>query len=337
MKPAYVYLAPLIYMLKGKTLTKEKVLHLLAAKDPEDLKAAIRGTWLEEVLPRLKEFTPEAVEREALRYLYERVLRLVGSFKSTEIKTIAEIYERMLIIRDVSVIIKSAMLKTLEESLDYVVLREHPKIKELVSVIKTQGLEKASSVFKGKVLEQAINDAVNLFKETKTAEVIDLVLESAVCGEVVKFVERKAIADAAIMLRNIICPRVDSLAIVVAARTVLLERKKVDFPACHKEWVQAINQCKTPEEVVATLRRIPLGEGAPDNVWEALAMVLTKGKRMQRKAAEAALLSYPFSILPAVAILFLYRLDAADVASIFSGKAAGLGPGDIARELSFEI
>jgi hypothetical protein len=135
---------------------------------------------------------------------------------------------------------------------------------------------------------------------------------------------------------KLLCPRIDTLAYVIAARLVLRgEKAPMEIPACNEDVVRQILQGRK-EDIVPILRRTEYGKDLPDDVYQALSKLLVIGRRLQRRRAEAAFAGYPFRLATLLALMLLFRLDAEDVSTVVAGKAAGLDISEISEMLSYE-
>ncbi len=332
--------AALVYMYKGMALDKEKELSLLTAQTPEEIQNALRGTWLEG-LP-VEEMEYEEIEKQAFLKYYEVLKKLRGYVPSYNMKLMIDVLVDCLRGRDVLLILRAALSgKDISEIKRYIIFQDDPVIQNVMLVASERSLEGLGQALKGFRMAQHIEKALDLYRSYKDPNVftlaMDIMLLEALFNLITRVGKSMNVGTSRIEFARLLCPEIDVLAFNLAARAVLRNVKSpMEPPACEKEVVRALLQAR-PDEIVPLLRRTPYGEGLPDDVYEALAKLIVNGLRIERKRVEAAFAGYPFRLSVLLALMLLYRLDARDVATIMSGKRAGLDPSKIAEMLSFEF
>ncbi|NPA85516.1 MAG: V-type ATPase subunit [Crenarchaeota archaeon] len=330
----------LVYMYRGMSLDKEKELSLLTAQTPEEMQNALKGTWLEG-LP-VEQMDYEEMEKYALLKFYEVLKKLRGYVPSYNMKIMVEVLMDCLRGRDVLLILRAALTgKSLKEVDKYIIFKGDPLVETVRLVAGERGLEGLSQALKGFRMAKYVEKAMELYRNYKDPNVFTLVIDIMLLETLFSLIKRVGksmnVGTSKIEFARLLCPEIDTLSFNIAARAVLNGIKPpIEPPACEKEVVRNILQAR-PEEIVAILRRTPYGEDLPDDVYEALAKLIVNGRRIQRKRALAAFAGYPFRLSVILALMLLYRLDARDVATILSGKKAGLDPSKIAEELSYEF
>ena len=334
-----VSVAPILYYYRGLSLTKEKLLSLLTAETPEDMKSALKGTWLEG-LP-LESMAPEEVEKEAFRTYLKALNSLRNHVASRNLKEVIEVMKDAVRARDVLTLLRSSIMgKNLDEVKNFLVFPHDPLVETLYLILKERSLEGLSQGLKGFRMAKDIEKAVEIYRNTKDVRAFTLALDVAILNATMRLYTRagKAInvGTDRIECMRLLCPRIDTTAYVIAARLVIRGMESnIEIPACEKETVRQILQSKR-DEIVPVLRRTPYGRDLPDDLFEALSQLLVVGRRVQRKRAEASFAGYPFRMTTLIALMLLYRVDAEDVATVFSGKAANLDISEISKLLSFE-
>ena len=332
--------AALVYMYKGLSLDKEKELSLLTAQTPEEIQNALRGTWLEGLPVESMDY--EEMEKYAYLKFYEVLNKLRGYVPSYNMKLMVDVMIDCLRARGALLILRAALTgRDVKEVEKYIIFKDDPVVEAVKLVASERGLEGLGQALKGFRLAQYIEKALDLYRNYKDPNVFTLVMDVMLLHAMYNLISRVGksmnVGTSKIEFAKLLCPEIDTLAFNVTARAVLRGLKPpIEPPACEKEVVKALLQAR-PDEIVPILRRTPYGEGLPDEAHEALAKLLVNGRRVQRKRAMAAFAGYPFRLSVILALMLLYRLDARDVATILSGKKAGLDPSKIAEELSYEF
>ena len=334
-----VSVAPVIYYYRGLSLTREKLLSFLTAETPEDMKGALKGTWLEN-LP-IERMEPEEIEKEAFRAYLRALNSIRGHLASNNLKEVIEVMKDSVRARDVLTLLRARIMgKDIEEIKKFLVFPNDPLVETLFLILKERSLEGLSQGLKGFRMAKDIERAVEMYRNTQDVRVFTLALDIAILNSVMRLYTRAGkminVGTDRIECMKLLCPRIDTTAYVIAARLVIRGMSvNVEIPACAEEVVRQILQAKR-EEIVPILRRTPYGKDLPDNLFDALSQLLVVGRRMQRKRAEAAFAGYPFRMATLLALMLLYRLDAEDVTTVISGKAANLDISEISKLLSFE-
>ena len=334
-----VSVAPVLYYYRGLSLTKEKLLSFLTAETPEDAKGVLKGTWLEG-LP-IESMKPEEIEKEAFRAYLRALNSIRGHLVSSNLKEVIEVMKDSIRARDVLTLIRARIMdKDIEEIKNFLVFPKDPLVETLFLILKERSLEGLSQGLKGFRMAKDIERAVEMYRNTNDVRVFTLALDVAILNSIMRLYTRAGksinVGTDRIECMKLLCPRIDTTAYVIAARLVIRGMNvNVEIPACEKEVVRQILQAKR-EEIVPILRRTPYGKDLPDDLFGALSQLLVAGRRIQRKRAEAAFAGYPFRMATLLALMLLYRLDAEDVTTVVSGKAANLDISEISRLLSFE-
>ncbi len=334
-----VSLAPVLYYYRGKALDREKLLSFLTAETPEEMKNALKGTWLEG-LP-VENMKPEEIEKEAYRAYLSVLNKLRGYVASTNLKEMIEVIKDSIRARDVLTLIRARLMeRDLEQIKQFLVFPDDPLVETLFLILKDRSLEGLSQGLKGFRMAADIERAVELYRSTHDERVFTLALDLSLLKAVLRLYTRagKAInvGTDRIECMKLLCPRIDTLAYVIAARLVMRgEKAPMEIPACNEDVVRQILQGRK-EDIVPILRRTEYGKDLPDDVYQALSKLLVIGRRLQRRRAEAAFAGYPFRLATLLALMLLFRLDAEDVSTVVAGKAAGLDISEISEMLSYE-
>ncbi len=330
----------LVYYFKGMSLTREKVLSLLTAESPEEMKNALKGTWLEG-LP-IERMSPEELEREACKAYYQVLEKLRGYMPSKNLRDLVEIMRDYIRARDVMLILRSVLSgKEIDEIENLIVFKDDPVVQNLLLIARDRRLEGIGQALKGLKIAEYIEKALEMYRTYKDIAAFTIALDAMLLESLFTLTSRIGksmnVGTNRIEFARLICPEVDVLSYVMIARAILRgEKVVVEPPACNKDILKQLEQAR-PEDIVPILRRSIYGTDLPDNVYEALSKLLVNGYRIQRKRAEAAFAGYPFRPAVILALMILYRLDARDVATIVTGKRAGLDISKIAEMLSFEL
>ncbi len=332
--------AALVYYYKGKALTRDKILSLLTAETPEEMKNALKGTWLEG-LP-VERMSPEELEREACKTFYSVLERLRGYMPSKNLRDLVEVMRDYIRARDVMLILRSVLTgKKIDEIKHLLVFEKDPVVQNLLVLAEGGRLEGIGQALKGLKLANYIEKALELYRTYKDISVFTIALDTMLLESLFSLITRIGksmnVGTNRIEFAKLICPEIDVLSFVLVARTVLKgEKVVVEPPACDKDTLKQLMQAR-PEDIVPILRRTIYGSDLPDEVYEALSKLIVNGYRLQRRRAEASFAGYPFRVATILALLILYRLDAKDVATIITGKRAGLEISKIAELLSVEL
>lgn len=335
-----ISIAPVVYYYRGQSLTYERVLSLLTAENEDEIKNALKGTWLEGISVDLSK--PEAVEREAYKKYLQVLDALRAHVNSMDMRLLIEVMKDYVRARDVMLLLRAkASNKPIEEVEEYLIFTEDPLISTLKTLLKERGFEALAQGLKGFRMARDIEYSLELFRSTNDEKAMVLALDVALLNALLRLTNRIGkkvnVGTSRIEFTKLLCPRIDTLSFVMAARLVIEGiEPKTQIPSCHPEVVSQILQSKR-DDIVPILRRTPYGEGLPDDLYDALGKLLVNGKRIQRKRAEAVFAGYPFRPSTLVALMLLYRLDAEDISTIVSGKRLGIDISKISEMLSFEL
>ncbi len=340
MSSEVVPITPVVYYYRGLSLTREKVLALLVAESEEEFRSVLKDTWLADVEVDFSK--PELLEKEALK----KYLKILGTLRShassMDLKLLIEVMRDYVRARDVMLLLRAKISnKPIEEIEEFIVFEDDPLIETLKSLLRERGFEGLAQGLKGFRMAKDIEYAVDLYRSTGDERALVLALDKALLESLLKLTtkigKKMNVGMSRIEFSKLLCPRIDTLSFVMAARLVIEgATRKIEIPSCSPEVVSQILQ-SNKEDIVPILRRTPYGEELPDNIYEALSKVLVNGKRIQRRRAEAAFAGYPFRLSTLVALMILYRLDAEDVATIASGKKLGIEVSKVSEMLSFEV
>jgi vacuolar-type H+-ATPase subunit C/Vma6 len=335
-----ISVSSLVYYYKGMALTREHVLSLLAAETPEEMRNALKGTWLEGM--PIESMDSDELEKLAYRKYYEVLDKLRGYMPSKNLRDLIDVLKDCVRGRDVLLLLRAALSnKDINEVAKYLVLPDDEVVQNVLLVVKDRSVEGLGQALKGFRMAQYIEKALELYRTYKDTSVFTLVLDVMLLEGLFRLLGRVGksmnVGTNKIEFARLLCPEIDTLSFTMVARLVLKgEKVTVEPPACDKDTLKQLVQAR-PEDVVPILRRTVYGTDLPDDPYEALAKLLVNGSRIQRRRAEAAFAGYPFRIAVVLALLLLYRLDAKDVSTIVAGKRAGLDISKIAEMLSFEI
>ncbi len=330
----------LVYYYKGKSLTREKALSLLAAESPEEMKNALKDTWLEG-LP-IEHMGPEELEREACKTYYQVLEKLRGYMPSKNLRDLVEVMRDCIRSRDVMLILRSILIgKKIEEIEELLLFKNDPVIQNLVLIAKSGRLEGITQALKGLKIAEYIEKAIELYRTYKDVAAFTIALDTMFLESLFTLTSRIGksmnVGTNKIEFARLICPEIDVLSFAMVSRAILRgEKVVIEPPACNKDILKQLEQAR-PEDIVPILRRSIYGADLPDDVYEALSKLIVNGYRIQRRRAEAAFAGYPFRPAIVLALMLLYHLDARDVAIIVTGKRAGLDISKIAKMISFEI